>query len=125
MAPRSSARRAALPGSRPGRIARRGIAVIVVIVVVTAPLVDTFAHIVQTKAVRLVDADPRRAAAFRIAADERFFRWRLVAPRILHAFASAARSHSASVGRRNSSPVRSLNQRQYAVASSQVTPTTG
>src|SRR6266542_4609298 len=91
MAPRSSARRAALPGSRPGWIARRGIAVIVVIVVVTAPLVDTFAHIVQPKVIGRIHTNPRGAAAFRIAADERFFRWRLVAPRILHAFASAAR----------------------------------
>src|SRR6266850_4412140 len=37
----------------------------------------------------------------------------------------AARSHSASVGSRNSLSVFSLSHRQYAAASSQLTPTTG
>src|SRR5581483_5244145 len=91
MAPGAAARAAARSLRRPARIALWGAAVIIVIVIIAAPLVHAFAQVVQAEIIGRVGPDPGRTAAFGIAADQRFFRRRFVAPGIKRALAPAAR----------------------------------
>ena len=64
--------------------------VVAVIVIIAAPFMHPFAHVMEAEPIRVIDADPQGTAGFLIASLKRLFPRRRVAPRILCAIKSAA-----------------------------------
>ena len=91
VAPRATARRPALTECCALRVSLWRIMVVAVVVIVAAPFMHAFAHVVKAESVRFVDADRQRTAGFLVASLDGFFPRRLVAPWIFCAVASAAR----------------------------------
>lgn len=89
--PRATARRPALTECRALRVSLRRIVVVAVVVIVAAPFMHAFAHVVKAEPIRFVDADRHRTAGFLVTSFNGFFPRRLVAPWIFCAVASAAR----------------------------------
>src|SRR5262245_41173510 len=61
-----------------------------VVVIIAAPLVHAFAHVVQSEVIGLIDTDSCRTVARGIGSDESSLRGRLVTPRIKSALPFAA-----------------------------------
>src|SRR5262249_54170976 len=82
VAPRTTSRNASLSEARALGIFLRRIVIITGIVIVAAPYVNAFAHVVKPKVVGWVGADSLRPAGFQIVAGIGSIRGKIIAPRI-------------------------------------------
>src|SRR5262245_9589167 len=80
VAPRATSRNTSLSAARALRIFRRRIPIITGIVIVAAPLVNAFAHVVKSEVVGSVSAHSLRPAGFQIVTCIRSIRRLLIAP---------------------------------------------